>query len=124
MVNTCRYGFGTNEVSLKEAQQCVGKGWAHLVKKCYDICEKEKINILQIKEKFGGLRFYVNREPPRLSQMIEKCENESLVTCEDCGKKGTQRRGGWIRTLCDGCFKKQQTEKEKELQEWKKAQKK
>ena len=22
-------------------------------------------------------------------------------TCEDCGHPGTQRDGGWIRTLCD-----------------------
>ena len=57
----------------------------------------------QIKEKFGGLRFYVTSCAHSIHDLIEAAEEKSLVTCDVCGLPGTIRRGGWIRTLCDTC---------------------
>ena len=35
--------------------------------------------------------------------LIEEAETKSATICEDCGKPGKLRSGGWIRTLCDEC---------------------
>ncbi len=62
--------------------------------------------VLQVKEKFGGLRFYTNWEDDVIRDLINRAESASLETCELCGLQGEQRGGGWIRTLCDACDKK------------------
>lgn len=59
------------------------------------------INVAQIKEKFGGLRFYYDGGDEHISGMVTMAESWAHRTCEQCGNKGKQRDGGWIRTLCD-----------------------
>lgn len=59
------------------------------------------INIAQIKEKFGGLRFYYDGGDDEISGMVRMAESWAGHTCEECGNKGERRSGGWIRTLCD-----------------------
>lgn len=64
----------------------------------------EKVNwvhIEQIKEKFGGLRFYYYGGDAHISGMVRMAEIWAGRTCEKCGDKGERRSGGWIRTLCD-----------------------
>jgi hypothetical protein len=60
-----------------------------------------QFEILQVKEKFGGLRVYVNDANDAIHQRIETAIQESFHTCEVCGQPGTLREGGWIKTLCD-----------------------
>jgi len=55
----------------------------------------------QVKEKFGGLRFYMEGETKEMSDLISKAEEASFKTCEVCGEPGEPKRGGWIKTLCD-----------------------
>ncbi len=55
----------------------------------------------QIKEKFGGLRFYVGNTNDVIRQIISRTEALSFKTCEVCGAEGKRRAGGWILTLCD-----------------------
>jgi hypothetical protein len=59
------------------------------------------IEIQQIKEKFGGLRFYYDGGDDEISGMVRMAESWAGKSCETCGNKGSQRGGGWIRTLCD-----------------------
>lgn len=59
-------------------------------------------HILQIKEKWGGLRFYVDADMETL-HFIDEMEEKSLTVCERCGEFGKLRRGGWVLTLCDKC---------------------
>lgn len=59
------------------------------------------IVIEQIKEKFGGLRFYYYGGDDQIQGMVTMAEIWAGRTCEKCGNKGTRRDGGWIRTLCD-----------------------
>lgn len=59
------------------------------------------IEVQQIKEKFGGLRFYYDGGDDEISGMVSMAESWANHTCEDCGNKGERRSGGWIRTLCD-----------------------
>lgn len=97
--------------------QPVGSGWMPLVWKAYNklnnLYGKDEWRVAQIKEKFGGLRFYF--DPPRDEdgapkddsrdawEIVGAIEDESFKTCEWCGEPGEQRTGGWILTLCDGC---------------------
>lgn len=90
-------------------------GWFDLIHKlCADIdneCTKlgltneQWTQATQIKEKFGGLRFYTNSASDSIHQLIDEAEETSLVTCEECGLIGKRRSRGWIRTLCNSCEK-------------------
>ncbi len=59
----------------------------------------------QIKQKFGGLRFYYGLDEvgfdPRIDDLIEHAEQIAARTCEPCRAPGRSRGGGWIKTLCD-----------------------
>jgi hypothetical protein len=57
----------------------------------------------QVKEKYGGLRFYMTCGTDEIFDLIEEAEALSCETCEECGKPGEERGGGWIHTLCDDC---------------------
>ena len=57
---------------------------------------------VQVKEKWGGLRFYVSNSDDYIDGAISLAESLSLRTCEQCGAPGKPRGGGWVRTLCDG----------------------
>jgi hypothetical protein len=57
----------------------------------------------QVKEKFGGLRFYMTSGTDEIFDLIEEAEALSCKTCEECGKPGEERPGGWIHTHCDPC---------------------
>jgi hypothetical protein len=63
--------------------------------------------ICQVKEKFGGLRFYIYEGSDEIHDRISKAENDSYQTCEVTGKPGQLRTDlGWIETLCDEEYKK------------------
>lgn len=60
-----------------------------------------QVTLDQVKEKFGTLRFYYTGGDEYIHGMVTLAEAMSGVTCEECGKPGKQRKGGWIVTLCD-----------------------
>jgi len=57
----------------------------------------------QVKEKFGGLRFYVGSATEEIFDLIIKAENKSYKTCEVCGEPGKTRGKAWVKTLCEDC---------------------
>lgn len=59
--------------------------------------------ITQIKEKFGGLRFYTNWTTPEINKAIDKYENISYSTCICCGAPAKWITKGWISPFCDKC---------------------
>jgi hypothetical protein len=61
----------------------------------------EQVVAVQVKEKFGGLRFYYDGGDDHISGMVRMAESWAYHTCEECGAPGKHRSGGWIRTLCD-----------------------
>ena len=81
------------------------------VERCEKILEEKKyedvpakvhqVVAVQVKEKFGGLRFYTNGCDDAVYAMISMAESMSVRTCEVCGNPGKVRHGGWISTLCD-----------------------
>lgn len=60
-----------------------------------------QVVVAQIKEKFGGLRFYYDGGDEYISGMVRMAEAWAGNTCEECGVPGELRGGGWLRTLCD-----------------------
>ena len=64
------------------------------------------IEIHQIKEKFGGLRFYYQGGDEQVHGMVRMAEAWAGTACEVCGNRGQSRQGGWVRTLCDEHAKK------------------
>jgi hypothetical protein len=63
--------------------------------------EQEDTEVIQIKEKFGTLRYYMNHYDDKISKIIAEAENKSAVTCEKCGNPGAIGRiGRWYSTRC------------------------
>ena len=60
-----------------------------------------EVEVHQIKEKFGGLRFYYQGGDKYIRGLVNMAEAWASKTCETCGNKGEIRHGGWMRTLCD-----------------------
>ena len=60
-----------------------------------------RVVVDQVKEKFGGLRFYYHGGDDVVDGMVRMAESWAAQTCETCGDPGTIRHGGWVRTLCD-----------------------
>ncbi len=130
-----------------------GPGWALILLSLFQIRQHAiktygiTVNVAQIKEKFGGLRFYtagfevdgehtvqeedgsytwikncdtvmtrsfpnynVDREYAEFHGAIRMAEYMASHTCEVCGRHGKRRSGGWIHTLCDGCWAEDQAE--------------
>jgi len=57
--------------------------------------------IVQIKEKFGGLRVYTNGITETHHAYIDFASAMASRTCEVCGSPGESRNTGWVKTLCD-----------------------
>jgi hypothetical protein len=61
---------------------------------------------VQVKEKFGTLRFYMTYRTKEMRGLISEAYSKSEVTCEECGAPGKLRNRGWWKTRCDDCEKK------------------
>lgn len=74
----------------------------------------EQVTASQVKEKFGGLRFYIYGGDDHIYELVKQAEGKSYTICEGCGVPGTRRsRRGWITCSCDDCWSIQ----EQKLQE-------
>lgn len=60
--------------------------------------------IVQIKEKFGYLRWYDSWTTNKVQDIIRKYEDLSARTCIQCGKPATRITTGWIAPYCDECI--------------------
>ena len=91
-----------------------GEGWFKLIDQLSaDITALDEKNgsttiAVQVKEKFGGLRFYIQSGSDAIYDLIEEAEALSLKTCEQCGEPGELRGVGWVSTMCDKCWAKTQ----------------
>ena len=80
------------------------EGWYPLIQKLIEdlVALGWDKQVTQVKEKFGGLRFYVNSCTTEMLDRILEAEKESYSICEDCGEPGELRKDlGWYFTLCD-----------------------
>lgn len=93
----------------------IPSGWVPLVKELCSKLEQDHpdVHCEQMKDKFGGLRFYVNvswdESRKDLYDLISNYEERSYSYCERCGtdKEIGSKMGGWLVTCCKSCFEKE-----------------
>jgi len=63
---------------------------------------------VQVKEKFGGLCFYIYGGDDYISGMISLAESMSYHVCTECSNPSEKQDNnrGWIYTLCNSCKEK------------------
>jgi len=87
----------------------IGDGWFQIL---YDLLAQwelfvknfgePKFKILQIKQKFGGLRIYTNHGAEEIIRLTTNmAEKKSSITCEVCGSPGIFREDGWLSVKCE-----------------------
>ncbi len=100
-----------------------GYGWYNLVhelsikieailnkhSESYKLVEDEEIEYneiyaVQVKEKYGTLRFYMSNETHEISDLIHEYESISSQTCESCGAPAKMRGRHWFEVKCDKCY--------------------
>jgi hypothetical protein len=88
----------------------VGDGWVPVVDDLFAniaaLLKQRPIanfKIVQVKEKFGGLRVYTRHASPAILKLIDAAERICAETCETCGGKGSMQESGWMRVICDPC---------------------
>lgn len=101
-----------NRVPLDGWLDCsVRDGWKDIVLSTDEMLSHldPEYKVLQIKEKFGTLRYYFTTEKTGvvndiMNAVVLAAEVRSERTCEMCGKFGTLRDDRhWMQTLCDAC---------------------
>ena len=99
---------------LSDVEISIDIGWYPIIAEaCGDITNVIdatpglRVDVVQIKEKFGGLRFYmdINGASEETIEVIHKiadwAENEASRTCEVCGEPGSVHSPkGWWKTVC------------------------
>lgn len=94
----------TNYLTEEQAVKCVGKGWETLVRKVYNAKAGmgSTVGIIQVKEKWGGLRVYTDYYDSELEKTILQVGEDSFKICQDCGSPARLvKKGGWYQTLCE-----------------------
>lgn len=86
----------------------IGEGWYPLViqldAKLAEI--DPDYTLAQVKEKFGGLRYYVDTvnasddDLERFRELVREAEAASYTICDVCGLPGKANNSGWVRTRC------------------------
>jgi len=119
LVKTFPLLYGDRNASMQSTAMCwgfPGDGWFDII---WDLSSKLEPLIQkfidenqdtehypkasQVKEKFGGLRFYMTCGSDEIFDLIEEAEALSCKTCEECGKPGEAIGLGWVHTLCYDC---------------------
>jgi len=59
-----------------------------------------QVQVLQVKEKFGGLRFYFSGGDATCHEAVAAATERSLSTCEVCGQAGSLGGGRWLTVRC------------------------
>ena len=79
-------------------------GWAGILRRLSERLTDKQLTVLQVKEKFGGLRYYVEIGAAEdVGSAIGDAENQSWETCDVCGEYGELRAtdSHWFMVRCD-----------------------
>ena len=108
---------------------CCGEGWWPILEALcgqiqHHIDWKNKttevvaqVTVGQIKEKFGGLRFYYSGGDDVIDGMVRMAESWASRSCETCGNRATKQTTGWIKNLCDEHFEEYEARKKERFKE-------
>jgi len=140
--------FQNRHKPMSETCMCwgfnIGAGWYPLLYKlCSQLREINKVTGLlpiadQVKEKFGGLRFYYHVSTPEgtpialskeqlniwdsiIDKLCHHAEDDSFHICASCGKFMRHDQiylGSWVYDECIVCFKKHNPDMVEEVDAW------
>ena len=88
----------------------VPKGWEDIVRELHHqvVALLPDYKLLQVKEKFAGLRFYLllptdldSSISDQIHQCIRKAENKSYDICMTCGQPGKEYGKFWRYVACE-----------------------
>jgi len=108
--------FRQRNMSMKVTCMCWGfdcdNGWYWLIDNLchqlqWDIDHNKypQLEAVQVKEKFGTLRFYVYGGNAEQNAIISFAESLSGSICERCGStEEVTQTSGWIQSLCKKCI--------------------
>jgi len=99
------------ETALAFGFEC-GDGWYDIISTLCDVIQNQikytpdipEVVALQVKEKYGTLRFYIYGGNAYTDGMIAMAESMSGKICELCGNKGKIIDDGWLKTRCNTCY--------------------
>ena len=100
------------QLKLRRRARAVKSKWKDLADFIYKHAPRKKFvpmffRIDQIKEKYGGLRFYYSGGDIYIDGLTSLAESLSYKICEDCGStKDIGYTKGWIATMCQDCYEK------------------
>jgi hypothetical protein len=101
------------------------KGWSRVVWNLCSLIEwhlkyhkepKPKPQVVQVKEKFGGLRFYINGGDETINAFITFAESMCSGICQSCGtNQGVERKTDryWMNTRCGSCRETEEVQRVK-----------
>jgi hypothetical protein len=114
--------FGDRKLPMTQTCMCWGlevqDGWRKLLEElCFKLHVLEthtgiRVRALQVKEKYGTLRFYISSDASGcdakiaeamhdiVQSVVSDAERESGQICEVCGEYASTRVDGWYSTLC------------------------
>jgi hypothetical protein len=108
-----RARLGAENVAIKTLGIECGDGWFHLLADLSEELVESAIRagrrtsqsdwpaIVQVKQKFGGLRVYLGLPDDRYTPILESYRLKSHKTCEECGQPGeTGRSSHGVITAC------------------------
>jgi hypothetical protein len=92
---------------------CVGDGWEPIIRSLSQKLEtmilalpeadRETHWCMQVKEKFGSLRFYMNDQTSEMVSLIQEAEDAAAFVCSTCGRS-KKHTGMFMEPSCPGCF--------------------
>jgi hypothetical protein len=103
---------GAKGLTLIDGGFACGPGWHPILDRLLSDMQKSaredvllKLEVPQVKEKFGGLRVYLRGGNRRVQDRIAQAEKEAARSCEGCGGEspGLNSCGGWYSNICDSC---------------------
>jgi len=112
MMETCMcWGFECGDGWFNILDQLMGNIQHHIDWKNRKEEVVAQVTLDQVKEKFGTLRFYYSGGDDAIDGMVRMAESMSGVTCEECSAPAQTHGPGWIRTICEPCETKRETER-------------
>ena len=112
MQETCMcWGFECGDGWFNILDQLMGNIQHHIDWKNRKEEVVAQVTLDQVKEKFGTLRFYYSGGDDVIDGMVRMAEAMSGVTCEECSAPAQTHGPGWIRTICEPCETKRETER-------------
>ena len=112
MTETCMcWGFDCGDGWYNILNQLMGNIQHHIDWKNRKEEVVAQVTLDQVKEKFGTLRFYYSGGDDAIDGMVRMAESMSGVTCEECSAPAQTHGPGWIRTICEPCETKRETER-------------